>query len=232
MEWYRSQFADGAGRKAIGECSNVYSERKIYPRAAERLAEHLPQAKLIYMVRDPLPRIASLWMQHRSHGGERVHHDFEVALRRNRDLLIDSSNYWRQLEAYRAHFPDERILVLFFEDFQSDPDGVLKECCRFLDVDAGRSADLLSAHQNPSEGKIGAPAWLSRLREHRSYRALRSLLPANLRLKLRERLIFEEIPRPRWLPGTRRWVLEELRDDSLKLLASRGKPSDFWSLEP
>lgn len=231
IEWYTSLFSSAPSSAIAGECSNIYSDRDRFPHAAERLAQHLPQAKLIYSVRDPLPRIASLWTQLRSHGGENVHHDFGTALRRDRALLVESSNYWRQLEPYRALFPDSQILIVFFEEFASDPARVMIEVCRFIGVAPLEQIEPESAHQNPSTGKVGAPPWLSHLRRSAVFRSLRRGMPARLRARVREQLLFREIPRPVWTPELRRWALDQLRDDSLTLLRYSGRPSSLWTLD-
>lgn len=230
VEWYASMFSNAPEGAVLGECSNAYTRRDRYPRAAERIAQHLPDSKLIYMVRDPLPRIASFWTQIRSHGGEQVHHEFPIALRRDRELLVESSNYWRQLEPYRCRFADSQIKILFFEDFAIDPDKVMRDVYGFIGVEP---VDLegTAAHRNSSTGKRGAPPWLSRLRGSPVYRFARAALPAGFRAPLRKRLLHREISVPQWAPDTREWVLDQLRDDSLRLLAYCGRTPTLWTLE-
>jgi len=228
--WYGSLFADAPDGALLGECSNIYTERERYPETASRLARHVPDAKLIYLVRDPLPRIASLWTQLRSHGGEDVHYDFATSIERDRELLIGSTNYWRQLEPYRRHFPDSRIQILFFEDFSADPEAVMAQICRFLEIDTGVKLRPEEAHQNRSDGKLGAPPWFSRLRASPTFRLLRRALPERLRIQVRKSLVFREVAKPVWTPELRRLVLDELRDDSHALLAHCGRPPSFWKL--
>lgn len=230
MEWYASLFHDAPASAIPGECSNAYTRKGRYPDAAARIAQNLPHSKLIYIVRDPLPRIASFWRQIRSHGGEGVHHDFAVALRQNHELLVDSSNYWRQLEAYRNRFEDSQIKVLFFEDFAADPESVMREVYRFIGA-APVALGGEAAHSNPSTGKSGAPPWLSRLRGSATYRFLRRALPARMRTHVRRRLLFREIPQPVWTPELKRWVLDQLGDDSLRLLAHCGRQPTLWTFE-
>lgn len=230
IERYASMFSGAPEGAVLGECSNAYTRRGRYPHAAERIAEHLPDSKLVYMVRDPLPRIASFWRQVRSHGGEQVHHEFSIALRRDHELLVESSNYWRQLEPYRARFPDSQIKVVFFEDFAADPEEVMRDVYCFLGVEP---IDLkgTTVHRNPSTGKRGTPPWLSRLRALPSYRLLRGALPGGLRARIRKRFLQREIASPEWTPDLREWVLHQLRNDSMQLLVYCGRPATLWTLE-
>ena len=51
--WYESLF-DGAGRAAaIGECSPCYTWAHVYRGIPERMAQVIPEARLVYVVRDP-----------------------------------------------------------------------------------------------------------------------------------------------------------------------------------
>ena len=67
-DWYESLFAGAEGVKAIGEGSTAYTMQARYPETAPRIARHLPEARLIYIVRDPLERMVSHWMHMRARG--------------------------------------------------------------------------------------------------------------------------------------------------------------------
>ena len=61
-DWYESLFdgADGADKAAaIGECSPSYSWAHAFRGVPERMAQVVPQARLIYVVRDPIARMAT-----------------------------------------------------------------------------------------------------------------------------------------------------------------------------
>ena len=45
----------------------------------------------------------------------RISEDFNQAVR-EAPVLLETVRYWKQVSWYRDYFPDERILVLFFED--------------------------------------------------------------------------------------------------------------------
>ena len=118
----------------IGEGSTSYSLTGVYPNVVPRIMEHLPDARIIYIVRNPVARVESGWMQLRHMGSPTAPRSFDRFVRM-RPNAVDGSSYWRQISQYRRHIPDERILVLFFEDFKKDADGTLDKCFRFLGVD-------------------------------------------------------------------------------------------------
>src|ERR1051325_6146140 len=72
---YRARFAEGARHPARGESSPLYL---YYPRSAERLRHHIPDAKLIAILRHPADRAYSQYLMKVRDGHERL--DFAAAL--------------------------------------------------------------------------------------------------------------------------------------------------------
>lgn len=231
--WYQSLFSEAASGCLLGASNTFYTMHELYPAAPERIAQFAPDAKLIYSVRDPLSRIASFWLQLRGQGGEAVHYDFNRAVRLDKQRLVDSTNYWNQLKPYRSLFDDRQILVVFFEDFRLRPRLVIQECLEFIGADPSLSIDWAARWRNPSQGKKMSPPWFSRLRtSSAAFRAARNWVPTTLRASLKRRLIFQPIKGSPVLDrAAREWILELLRDDSVRLLEHCGKPTDFWDLE-
>jgi Sulfotransferase domain len=65
FDWYRAQFAGAHPETiAIGEVSTTYTKYPEFKGVPERIAKHLPDARLIYVLRDPIERIRSHY-QHR-----------------------------------------------------------------------------------------------------------------------------------------------------------------------
>src|SRR4051794_28578727 len=61
VEWYARQFEGAGEHQLVGEASPQYTSWPRYPHVPERMASVVPNAKLIYLVRDPVARTASLW---------------------------------------------------------------------------------------------------------------------------------------------------------------------------
>lgn len=59
--WYTSRFANASQETAIGEGSTSFTMHIHRPDAPRRIAAHLPDVRLIYIVRHPLMRIESAW---------------------------------------------------------------------------------------------------------------------------------------------------------------------------
>jgi hypothetical protein len=66
--WYESLFGSAI---AIGECSPSYTWAHVYRGVPERMAQLIPAARLVYLVRDPVARMQSMYMHQVSAGRER-----------------------------------------------------------------------------------------------------------------------------------------------------------------
>ncbi|REJ75464.1 MAG: hypothetical protein DWQ47_08290 [Acidobacteria bacterium] len=130
IEWYESLFW-GEGNIAF-EASPAYTKRHLYPGTAERLHTALPDAKLIYLLRDPVSRAVS----HYSHDvlKGKVTKDLSEALRLD-DNYVKTSSYFYQIEAYLERFDPAQILLLQSERLRNDRDAAMNEISRFIGIE-------------------------------------------------------------------------------------------------
>jgi hypothetical protein len=226
--WYEDLFKAGKGKQSIGEASNSYSACGIYPNTARRIAEGLPEARLIYITRNPLTRAESDWMSSRRVDMAGPKLSFAQFLRED-PIYLDKSLYWKQINAYRAFFSDERILVLFFEDFRSDPEETMRACLRFLGVDCTVRIDQAAQPWRPSDRYRVDRALLTNLRRLSVFDALRHRVPRALKQALKP--VFQKEfsqARPVWDRESREWFLSQIAADSHAFLGFYGKRRDFW----
>ena len=162
IEAYAQAYAQAEEGQIVGEASTIYSLSPFFPETAARMARHIPRAKLVYVLREPVGRAYSYYVQiiknyQNVTGDPGVHRSFEAFIdpefprdagardkvfsRANAhlpddaELCLAGSDYVHQIEAYLAHFPREQILFLKFEDFVQDRPAVLRQITDFLGVD-------------------------------------------------------------------------------------------------
>lgn len=126
---------DGVEKEAaIGEVSPQYLSK---PGTARRIADAIPDVKLIAIFRNPVERAYSLFMHLRRDGIERFA-DFREALTRSelKDLYIEEGRYGSAIEDYLLHFPRERMHLVLYEDLCDSPLKVAEGIFSFLGVDA------------------------------------------------------------------------------------------------
>lgn len=138
IEWYRGCFTSGATTRAIGETSINYTKRHRLPGVPERAAGVVPDAKLIFIGRDPIERMESHYRHYVALNGPDVFDIEEMPEGAERNGL-DIGRYGFQLEAWLAVYPRDRLLVLRTEDFRTDPDAVLTSIERFIGVTTGQA---------------------------------------------------------------------------------------------
>jgi hypothetical protein len=132
FRWYEDLFADWNGQKAIGEASMTYT----YPEFIDvprRIAKHIPDTRLIYILRDPIERAYSHYLYyHHYRGNEKL--SFEKALRYH-PIYLGTSQYYKWIRRYLKFFEREKLMIVLFEDFIADPLKFIQRFFRFLCVD-------------------------------------------------------------------------------------------------
>ncbi len=135
--WYRQCFLPSRqknGRKTItGEGTPSYL---FHPHAAERMAEVIPQARLIALLRNPVDRTYSAYHHRAKHGQEiqTFEETVEACFDTPRRGFLSQSIYVNHLMRWSRFFSKEQMLVLKSEDFFERPQETLKPVLDFLDL--------------------------------------------------------------------------------------------------
>ena len=130
VEWYKKQFK--TSKRFCGEASPQYSRAPSVAGVPERMARTVPQAKLIYLVREPMARLRSNYLMNAKHG---VFSGSFAEYVEKRHVAFDSSCYGRQLQEYLRYYALENILILESLELQSDRARALRKIFRFIGAD-------------------------------------------------------------------------------------------------
>ncbi len=230
MSWYEHLFEHAYPCSAIGEGSTSYSLCGIFPHTVARICDILGTPKIIYCVREPYARVESGWKQARQSAHPSALASFNRSIRESPNFL-DESLYWKQINAYRAHIPDARILVIFFEAFTTDTQATLRRCFEFLEVDpdvtiANADRPLAASADYRQDGVLAAA-----LRRLPHVDRLAAAIPQHLRRAVLRMLRAPLDPRPQWDAATRAWYSDQVRDDLRTFLSFYGKPPHYWPLD-
>lgn len=135
LEWYDSLFP--AGGTIRGEISPAYATR---PEAAARVAATYPQAKLLFIMREPVKRLVSQFRHFRQETGYAKDFDTFVAEHPNAVL---ASCYHECLQPWLERFERAQFHFMILERFSAEPDAEFDRLCGFLGVAPGvRPAEL------------------------------------------------------------------------------------------
>jgi hypothetical protein len=231
VEWYASHFPDDVPVR--GESSPNYTAYPNVQHIPERAAAIVPDASLIYMVRDPVERIVSHYL-HRV-GASRERRPLEETLadiERGPGMnFVDRSRYFMQVEQWLEHFPRERLLVLAQEDLMSDRAGTLRRVFRFLGVDESFSSEEFTRTHQPSSEKRAAVGLAQRIEDPLARAAHKLPLPASRALGRAFRRVFgRTVERPALGDERRRRLEDLLRDDAERLRELTGQRFESWSV--
>lgn len=215
FEWYRGLFAGGAEALLRGESSTHYTKLPTHPHAVERIARHLPQVKLIYVMRHPIDRLISHYIHDWSE--RRIEEPIEQAIERHPELVA-YGRYAMQLRPYLTRFGDDRVLPVFFDRLRTEPHQELVRICRFLGY--GREprwhADV--ERQNVSSQRMRRSPLRDAVVEQPLLRVLRrALVPKALRERIRDLWRMKEPPA---LSPERRNALAACFDEDLAELGA------------
>jgi hypothetical protein len=131
-DWYRAHFDRGAA--ARGETSPHYTSRPRFEGVAERMAETLgPQARVIYMVRQPVDRLLSHYLH--NVGGGYEDRPLEAAIADPQSAYVQRSLYAFQLEPYLEAFGADRVLIVGREELGREREKTMRAVFEFAGVD-------------------------------------------------------------------------------------------------
>ncbi len=234
---YRALFRDAAGARAIGEASPKYL---LDPRAAERIRHHLPEVRLIVMLRHPAERAYSSYsmyvrdrLERRSFAQAIADEDLgieDAAPRFGQKCYVAGGYFARQLRVYLGLFDRAQIAIHLFEDLEADAVGLMRRLFGFLEVADGFVPDTRLRHNSSRRPRN----WLLRPLLHKSIltRSARRVLPDPLRRRAeaiqvawRDRSAQAAPSMPREI---RAGLVARYRDDILELQDLLGRDLTHW----
>jgi hypothetical protein len=130
-ERYLALFAEAGAASVVAEASMVYSYAPIFAGVPARILALSPEARFIYIMRDPVERAISHYWHRVRWWGER--RPILAAIRAD-SQYTDVSHYSRQLEEYLRHVELARIYVLTYEELLANPVEELSRLYAWLKV--------------------------------------------------------------------------------------------------
>jgi len=144
-ESYLKLFAESGDAVIIGEASVEYAALPNFSGVPQRIAKFNPEARFIYMMRDPIERtISHYWHRVRFHGEKR---DMLTAIR-TYPVYVNFGHYAMQLRPYFELFGRNRVYTLTLEELSEDPLTATKNIFHWLGVDSSFDAAILQRRRN------------------------------------------------------------------------------------
>jgi hypothetical protein len=140
LDWYRSRFRRHDATLVDASVNYTMTMLATSAKLSEdlsdtvprRIHEVSPQARFVYMVRDPAERCYSAYWHEVRAGREEL--PLKEAVDQSRYYVM-ASYYHKQIKPYLGFFPLDRFLVVKFADFVRDPLLVAQRCSEFFGVE-------------------------------------------------------------------------------------------------
>ena len=231
VDWYRAQF--DASAPVRGESSPTYTINPIMGPVPERMHALIPDARLLYLVRDPVERLLAHWAEwvHVTH--ERRSLDASLAdYDSPRNPYTAASRYAHQLEYFDAHYPADRVHVLDQADLRERRAETLAGVFAFLGLAPLADPTGLGEEHNVRDEKVwlnGLGLWLVDRGIARRLRDAGRRLPAPAR-RIARRAVARPVATPELDPVLRGELEAFLREDADRLRARTGLGLAHWSV--
>lgn len=220
---YAALFTGAPAEARLGEASPLYLYSE---RAPGRIKHHIPGAKMIVILRNPVDQAYSHFMYATKQCIENVS-DFDKALTLEATRLDQGwqplfgysqfPRYGEQLARYFELFPKDQFLIKRYEDYQADPDAFLRAVYDFIGVDpefVPSMDDKVNAGGVPKNQAF--QDFL--MKPNPVTKAVGLVVPQQTRLKIRDWMARKNMNAPDTLSSDARSILLERLSDDIRAL--------------
>jgi hypothetical protein len=233
LDKYKEQFQGVSTELAVGEASTIYL---YHQNAPFRIRHHVPDSKLIAILRNPVDRAFSSFL-HLVRDGRETIPNFAQALCEESQRIennwaplyryTDMGFYYVQLSRYFESFDGSQIRIYLYEDLVSDPISLLKDIFAFLGVSNQFVPDM-SIKYNASGIPINKTI-NSIINGQNSLRSLlKVVLPTKLSKRVRWRINAKNLFKPQMSYEVRSHLISLFKEDFQKLEALIERDLSHW----
>ena len=228
-DWYDELWRDAPEGGTRGEASTIYFVAQDAPRL---IRQHVPDVRLIMMVRDPADRMYSHYWQEQKAGWDMGPFRDLVDTDHPRERYFETTSHYKaNIERFLEHFDRDQIMVIVKEDLDNEPERILEEVFRFIGVDPAFRPASIGNRFNVQ--RLPRFPWIRRLSE-RLRATVGVALPHPVRQafgrtqrKLERRL---SVPNayPPLEPDLRATLIERFEEDIRFIEQWVGRPRPSW----
>jgi hypothetical protein len=239
---YLRLFEKANGYIAIGEATPIYLWD---PDAPKLIHQTVPHARIIIILRDPIERAYSNYLQRVRYGGvkssfyDELMRDYksQEKLYGRSQLYVEMGMYYEQVKRYFDIFGREQVKVIIFEEFIQHPAQTVNEVLAFLGVNY--TVTEIREQYNPySVPRTRLSRWIFalfrwlRARNIKFYKLLMLLpdsvveslpLPSGKSSGFAAKILFKRIEKPKIEPEAFKFLQQIYHDDVLRLESLLGR---------
>ena len=240
VDWYEKCFIDNTSAVLV-DASPDYSrgptdmfpvensyDGENFQHIPKRIYEYNPEAKFIYIMRNPISRTYSSYWHNVRAGYESA--TFETCIRQS-DRYLVASDYFGQIQNYLEIFEKDQFHFMIFEKFIRDSSTELESCCDFLSINYMPELSVEKVHKNASYQLNPTAKRMRKLlgsqKRFKSFsRSLQNVLPERVQIHLKN-ITTETIPKI--METDRKYLAELFTERNAKLEKLTGLDLSIWN---
>ncbi|MCS3668076.1 hypothetical protein GGP77_002319 [Salinibacter ruber] len=222
---YARLFSDALPGHTKGECTVNYTvswpEDLVDPKL---VYNHYPKIKLIFLMRDPINRIVSHWVNKTQQNYPRDIPIFDRCAT-HYSMFINTSRYWNHISRWLEYFDDEQVLAICLEEFKKNPNQFMQKIENFLDVEKYEYDFHIKLNSSDrGRGDSSVERYIKRNKiAYKATRIASEVLPLN-----RIGQLLKSESSVKWDEDTLKWVRKELDSDSRAALEYADLNPSYW----
>lgn len=236
---YEAQFQSAGDELAIGETCDTYLSSQ---RAAQKIYQHIPNAKLIAILRNPVDRAFSSYTHMLRDGYERL--GFAEALEQEPARVAEGcapiwqyrarGYYYKQIKTYLDLFSRDQLRVFLYDDMCSDLNTLLRDTFEFLNIDPNQQINTSLRYNVSGAPKSKAVRAIhdSLTKPNRIKSVIKAVFPRKIIRSVSRRVLhnfqMRAFEKPQLPDELRSSLTEDYRQDILKLQDLIGRDLSGW----
>lgn len=230
LNWYQKQFPHSS-HGPIGEVAPTYFASA---EARRNIQATIPEAKIIFIFRNPVERVVSLYRMKRAYG--RFRFGFEEALAKDPEL-ISSGLYSSQLAEWQRCFPARQLLVTTYDDLVGSPQSFIDKITDFIEMPRIRltrsqSQRVYSSEKMTQPRNYAATRTATLLADWCKTRGMGHFVASVKTSMFVNLFLGGGRPLPEISPGAMERLLEVFRPEVEGLESLLGRNLDMWKVQP
>lgn len=229
---YQALFNGVVNEIAIGEASPLYLYSE---KAPHNIKQHVPDVKLIVILRDPVDRAYASYMHNVREGYEKD--SFAVSLSLENQRIQDNwiylwhykkcGYYYQQLKRYLDIFKRSQLGIYLYDDLAKDTLATVQNIFQFLEVNDTFVPDLTVMNASGIPKSRLVYNFVNRGNPVRN--ALKTVVPDGLRKNIAQHVRKRNLEKkPPLLPAIRNSLIDQYRDDILSLQVLLQRDLSEW----
>lgn len=191
---YLEQWRGASSTDVLVDVSASYSMVPHQPAVAERAAKLNPEAKALYLCREPITRIVS--HHHHDLAGGVTGPDIDHAVREDA-RFVDYTRYGTQLEPWLRHLGPRAVRVLRFEDYVANRQAAVSSLATWLGLEPSPDDAIDEGVINATSSTRRASLRTRQLISSDLYRnVVRPIVPRRVRDTVARRVLTAPLDRP------------------------------------